>query len=325
MDELFDSLNSDREYLEGGKKLLINLTENSPHIDHLKKMTRFFQNILFVGFGRPLPVQEGWVWTLTGVQMLWNNMNKKHNVKYLSTRRLQMYPLEDMFNCIREYCGNHNPTTAQFIAGYKTALVSKLTRPGADQDDINDLIIKDYEILIKPPCLWDSKENSIYNDLRNRKFKERLTTRSVEMEACDFVSEFIFKNTLIKDCVICKMCLFARNIQRTDMYVEFIDYSNPKHSVTYTSEDFIHAIETSAGQINVYLHDNYCKRNLKNGISKSLEVFEFLKQCTKHYETNVKDILDGTWHICVERFCVDRNRMFAEEASKVQSKEILNL
>lgn len=48
-------------------------------------------------------------------------------MKSLETRRLQQDALENLFGCIRANCGcNMNPTAVQFVAGFKTAILSNL-------------------------------------------------------------------------------------------------------------------------------------------------------------------------------------------------------
>ncbi|KAG8239809.1 hypothetical protein J437_LFUL018704 [Ladona fulva] len=72
------------------------------------------------------PSHKGWLQTLRGVTLLWNNL-KISNVSSLQLRWLNQDSLENLFGMIRHNCGsNRNPTAMQFIAALKTSLLNGL-------------------------------------------------------------------------------------------------------------------------------------------------------------------------------------------------------
>lgn len=114
-------------------------TDNSPHLEHLKKMYDFFENCTFVGCHCLPPSKEGWVWTIKSILRLYNNLKIKHKIKALCTHRLQQDSLENLFGTIRgNYGSNYNPTSGQFVAGLKTAIQSNLAYLGSGNCKVDD-------------------------------------------------------------------------------------------------------------------------------------------------------------------------------------------
>lgn len=105
----------------------------------------------FIGCARKPPSQEGWIWTLNGIERLWHNLTLKHKIKSIATQRLQQDALENLFGCIRGNCGsNANPTCGQFVAGLKTSILSRLANMGTTGNckTDNNVIINNFDTLL---------------------------------------------------------------------------------------------------------------------------------------------------------------------------------
>ncbi|CAF4918547.1 unnamed protein product [Pieris macdunnoughi] len=113
MDKLFDALNSDSADLRRGEIFSTNLTAKSPHHKLFQSMKYFLKTLKFMGSLRT-PPQEGWIWTINGVERLFKQFANE-GIKSRVTRRLQQDPLENLFGCIRGNCGsNSNPTVGTY-------------------------------------------------------------------------------------------------------------------------------------------------------------------------------------------------------------------
>ncbi|CAF4918573.1 unnamed protein product [Pieris macdunnoughi] len=113
MDKLFDALNSDSADLRRGEIFSTNLTAKSPHHKLFQSMKYFLKTLKFMGSLRT-PPQEGWIWTINGVERLFKQFANE-GIKSRATRRLQQDPLENLFGCIRGNCGsNSNPTVGTY-------------------------------------------------------------------------------------------------------------------------------------------------------------------------------------------------------------------
>lgn len=127
-DELFDCLNADSPDARREKKCSTNMTKCSPHLSIFRNMKNYIGDLKFVGLrprARPA-FQTGWIHTMNAVERLFENL-KSLKVKSLATRRLNLEPLENCFEGIRNNCGSIGyPTITQFISGIETEIMSSL-------------------------------------------------------------------------------------------------------------------------------------------------------------------------------------------------------
>lgn len=86
-----------------------------------------------------------WPITISAIIALWNDIRADGSVTYLMTRRINQDPLENFFGLIRNACGNNrNPTSEQFITGFKMQLYQpfleerSVTAEGNCEPDIDD-------------------------------------------------------------------------------------------------------------------------------------------------------------------------------------------
>ncbi|CAK1589248.1 unnamed protein product [Parnassius mnemosyne] len=70
MDKLFDCVNACTPDLRRGKPYSTNMTNNTPHLTHFTLMKNFFKELTFLGCKRASPSQEGWIWSINGIERI---------------------------------------------------------------------------------------------------------------------------------------------------------------------------------------------------------------------------------------------------------------
>lgn len=326
MDDLFDCVNANTPDLRRGKKYSTNIKNNTPHFIHFANMKKFFGEITFMGCRRTPPSLEGWIWTLNGVERVWKTLSRHKCIKSLETRRLQQDPLENLFGCIRANCGcNTNPTVGQFVAGLKTAVLSNLPFLGSGncEDDENEAIISNFKRLLSPPTgmhtayvdaatLCDELEEEISST-----FEHSIDESSGETQACAYVCGFIVKKNPNK-CENCKKIFVSAYQEGFHSFIEFKEYSEVKKSLIYASKSLVECVERGATIIHSFLQKEAYKKNIKGLVMCQFENsinFEFLNDCIEHKNANINYLFNSVFHICIKRFCILKNRQFAQEYS----------
>lgn len=236
MDDLFDSVNAYTPDRRRGKPLATNIQNSTGHMELFSQMKRFFKEMKFLGCRTPPPSQQGWIWTINGIERVWKNLTKKHkNIKSLATRRLQQDPLENLFGCIRGNCGsNANPTAGQFVAGLKTAVLSNLSHIviGNCENDENAVMISNFKTLIAPDIGTSNiteMEREIQQNI-NYSYSDNLSEgNDGEIDACAYVCGFILKNIPNKKCQVCKQILLAETELPENTFTEFKEYNENKN------------------------------------------------------------------------------------------------
>lgn len=342
MDRLFDCLNSDSIDLRRGKPHSTNLSQHSPHLEYFKKMKQFFQNLKYINCRQTPPSQMGWIWTMNGVERLWRQITKKHkDVRSLATRRLQQDPLENFFGCIRANCGtNSNPTANQFVAAMKTGILSNLAyvSQGNCQNDDNLTIIENIK------CLLNPKEKSTdINTVQNSGGKELVSQMpsaevcwednicddNAELQACAYVCGFLIKRLFAQNiCNICKHIFISTEESVLHTFITFKEYDSLKQSMKYASKPFIACVEKCATSTNKeilkYSHEKNLKQKILQVVSNN-ENFKFLEECFEHYNENKMYIVNSVFHICVKRFCIIKNRTYAEQHAATSLKRKIEI
>jgi hypothetical protein len=119
------------------------LSDNSTHIEYLKKASMGINSLIFIkdgkpGYLHPSLSQNGWLLDITAAQHVWKTM-KKAGVQCLHTRNLNQDPLENTFRAIRPYCGsNNNPTVGQFVDALKTSIINGIAFRGLCETNCKD-------------------------------------------------------------------------------------------------------------------------------------------------------------------------------------------
>lgn len=342
MDKLFDCVNSDSADLRRGKTHATNMSSKSPHKEHFDKMRKFFSTMKFIGCQRKPPSQDGWIMTLNAIERLFRNLAQAYNIKSLATRRLQQDPLENLFGCIRGNCGsNANPTTGQFVAGLKTAIISSLSHIGTtgNCEADNNVIINNFDKLLSAPKSGpkSGSKSGPKEMTQTEKFavevptsiiEENIATDSAEIQACAYVCGFLIKKLPISTCDKCQQIFVATNIDKCHLFVECREYEHYKKSLNYTTKDVVSCVESCAMLIKVFLNDHGHKNYIKKAVTELIKAqvdFEYVKKCSEHGAENIEKIIHTVFIICVKRHCVVKNRMFADEASAAALKRKMKI
>ncbi|CAG4923331.1 unnamed protein product [Colias eurytheme] len=336
MDNLFDCLNSDSQDLKNGKKCCTNMNDRTPHIQLFKKMKSFFQNMEFVGCRSKPPSLYGWIWTINGVEQIWQNIKQKYQISSLCTRKLQQDPLENLFGIIRGNCGaNTNPTTGQFIAALKTAVLSRLATTGAKgtncETDHNEAIINNFKTLFTRSVTTE-KENedegpvpfTIEFNIKELDGEEEMIVTN-DTQACAYVAGFILKKIDTK-CNDCKESLYTKEKGLEHLFIEMKEYDT-KDRLKYGSNILIKTIELCSKYIKSFLEKNSHLENIKSQCTEILLKtikFDFIK-CMNHRNTLIKIIIESIFYICMKRFCSLKNRQFIVEASAAALKKKIKI
>lgn len=322
--DLFNANSSDRNH---GKPFSTNWTSRSPHTVLIKKSKIILNEMEFIGCTRKPPSQTGWLKLLNGYERLWDNLNRKHNIHAIATRRINQDPLENCFGCIRANCGsNDNPTVSQFIAGLKTSIVTNLrnivqSNRNCEEDDAE--LLENFKYLFsktKTTVKIDDIEPNPGSNVSGHEISvcdDEIET-SAETQACAYVCGFIFKK-YSKDCEQCKVAMLAEKPTEIHQFTEFKEYVDGKHSLQYANHSFIACVEKCAEIINEYLEKNPHSENIKNNCLKVIRQkvnFDFLKTCPEHLSDNINMIEQSTAIILIKRFCVLVNRGFASDYSE---------
>ncbi|XP_022833007.1 uncharacterized protein LOC111360937 [Spodoptera litura] len=336
MDQLFDGVNASTPDLRRGKKFSTNIKRSTEHLQMFTKMKHFFSSLEFLGCKGNPPSKEGWIWTLNGIEMIWRTFSSKYKtVESLSTRRLQQDPLENLFGCIRYNCGsNNNPTVAQFVAGLKTAVISNIahTNSGNCEADSNSAIITNFKTLLTPaPDLCTETEQChMEKDIDENitsSLEENLEEGSGEVQACAYVCGFIIKKNK-NNCSHCKKNFVSETPEEVHNFIEFKNYDDVKKSLTYASKSLIACVEKSASVINIFLEKEAYKEDIKKKAIQLLKDsinYGFLEDCVEHKNYNKMYIINSVFHIVVKRYCIQKNRFYAEESSKTALKRKMNI
>ncbi|CAF4883247.1 unnamed protein product [Pieris macdunnoughi] len=326
IDKLFDALNSDSADLRRGKIFSTNMTAKSPHHKLFQNMKYFFKTMKFMGSLRTPPSQEGWIWTINGVERLFKQFANE-GIKSLATRRLQQDPLENLFGCIRGNCGsNSNPTVGQFVAGLKTSILSRLAHigtTGCNCETDNNVVMNNYETLLsvsQPRNCADilASECSAFA-LSSSVEPQNIEEDNAEMQACAYVCGFLIKKICsVNNCEPCKHIFVSTNVEKVHKFVDYKEYNELKKSLHYANKSIISCVEKCATLINSFFKEKSHKRNLKT-IAKEMVLqnvnFDYIKKCEQHGTQNIHHIIESVFFICVKRFCILKNRLFADEAS----------
>ena len=183
-DSVFDCVNSSK--IHSPKKMKSAINEESSHISFLKEAITFIQELhVFEGdkeITNRIKCLKGWLVTLNAIILIWDDLSKNHNFKFLLTRRLNTDPLENFFGTIRQQGGNSdNPTPIQFIRAFRKLFFSSFlsSSTGNCADDYGSLLASQYTekpdvpVLVtpstQPPNLaietTDYRENNVQANL----------------------------------------------------------------------------------------------------------------------------------------------------------------
>lgn len=107
--------------------------------------------------------------------------------------------------------------------------------------------------------------------------------------------------------------------------MDFKEYDNAKKKLNYVSEKFykILCVENCATICNNLYETLSYSLNLKKLAICKLEKdvnFSFLAQCEEHLKENVDFICNSVFHITVKRFCLVKNRQFADYQKLLKRK-----
>ncbi|KAL4702878.1 hypothetical protein ACJJTC_005789 [Scirpophaga incertulas] len=98
-------------------------------------------------------------------------------------------------------------------------------------------------------------------------------------------------------------------------------------SLNYSSKDLVTCVEYCACIINNFLkekgHISCLSKTVLQNLKENVD-FNFL-QCETHKEENMNKITLCVPMICVKRFCILKNRKFAEESSAIALKRKMNI
>lgn len=337
VDCLFDALNADSADLRRGKKFSQNLSDRSPHLKFFKEMCSEIKKLEFIGAKQRPPSQDGWLQTMIGVERLWKNLKNKYptEVGSLATRRLQQDPLENFFGCVRGNCGsNANPTVAQFVSGFKTAIVSSITHTNSRtncESDQNNILSNLNHFLTsqkRQPSERDhdaeeeSQSSAILVDLENHD----PNIMESDEQACAYVCGYIIKRMNLS-CTHCLQSLASEDRNSSHLFVSYKEYDE-KERLRYANDALIKCTEACASIMYSYLNENAHLSDLKSKIINIWREhinFEFTNHCQAHSTNITNTIMCSVFHICINRFCVKKNRMFSEEASRSSLRRKINI
>lgn len=288
-------------------------------------MKKTIRGMIFANARSPPPSQAGWIQTLNAVERLWRNLNKL-GIKSLATRRLNQDPLENFFGCVRYNCGsNYNPTISQFIAGFKSAIITNLRQSSRNKncEDDDAILCNNLQSFLISPIVQSEMQTQHNEDFFQDCLidESEIEALSSEVQACTYVCGFVIKKINNK-CTQCINVLTALpGSEPAHLFTEFKEYQDTKNSLNYASIDFVMAVEKVASLSKTFLSENLHKENLsKNGISflekTCKKEFSFLHKCTTHHEKMYADILHHVFFISMKRFIVLKNRDLSEEAAK---------
>lgn len=151
---------------------------------------------------------------------------------------------------------------------------------------------------------------------------------SGEMQACVYVCGFMIKR-LGPNCKQCHTAMLAdQNTEVSHLFTSFKEYESMHSSLFYVSQNFTKTVEIAATIVNKYLKQQGCgvymKKSLKEILITQID-FQWLLDCSEHFEKNRLYIIVSTICICMKRHCILKNRLFAEEASKRAMKRKINI
>lgn len=253
LDQIFDCLNSST--LKAGKFLRRPITSNSQHVQFMKKMLTFIASIKVINpenkkdATNTLKCLRGLRVTLQGTLELWQQLQRRPEVKFLYTCRLNQDPLENFFGTItiRQQGGNSdNPTPIQFCRAFR-----KLFYDNIAEQSLGNFVGDLDTILVSHPDkkLATVKEESSEpfevedSDYRLHEIENNLTC----MNAITYVAGYLLKKCLEKHkCKICAEHLVNPELDSsTKLFCYFKAYQSktkPFSGLLIPSEDFVHYI-----------------------------------------------------------------------------------
>ena len=92
---------------------------------------------------RRIKCLQGWLVSLNGILLIWEDLKKNHNFKFLLTRKLNTDPLENFFATIQQQGGIFvDPSPTQFTRAFRKLLFSSLlnSSTGNSAEDLDSLL-----------------------------------------------------------------------------------------------------------------------------------------------------------------------------------------
>lgn len=215
MNDLGDSLNSSNLYTKNKNRAPL-----SPKNGHIKNMLE--NGLKTLGtlrtvLGKVPPCFEGLFQSITACLMLYDDLNKNYQVKYLLTRRLTQDALENAFAIFRHKGGsNDNPTARSFRLSFRhlfCANLKKNTSSSNCEDDQQEFIFNVQDSSSSLPLLSSASSNIGNTDTDASEDEEKPTSSKSSikvpkptLEDCSvrYTAGFILRKCLHK--YKCKTC-----------------------------------------------------------------------------------------------------------------------
>ncbi|XP_039308365.1 uncharacterized protein LOC105204150 isoform X2 [Solenopsis invicta] len=214
-DDLFDSFNRKER-----KSLSSIISSSSNHIAFWQNAVKKIRKMDFVEIGTHKYIRRNtkclvnWVWTIRGAMNLWNKL-QRNGFSSFNLRFINQDVVENCFSQIRDHGHrNNNPTPYQFVASFKTLVITNLTSKHS----------------ISANCIENNDGTSLSllkmmstSEITEEKDNEEINAYSECTQPCRFATKCylhvdaqqIIKNVLTKCATQCEACV--QNLQHDDI------------------------------------------------------------------------------------------------------------
>ena len=144
MNNLFDCFNSENYVHPNTYKRAI--SDKSSHIQFFNEMIAYIKSWDIGNVSNDVfKFNKGWIITIRSVMMLWDDLKKEGEFRFLLTRQLNQDPLENFFGMVRMDAGcNKDPPVSGFHGTIKKTMMASLLKPPPGkncEDDMDNFLL----------------------------------------------------------------------------------------------------------------------------------------------------------------------------------------
>lgn len=324
LNKVFDTLNSGSQ--TDFKSVYRNpVTNTSRHLAMWEAAIPWIQSWKFVdNNGKDLPNKSSWIWTIRGVQLIWNKL-QTYGLTELATRHLSSDCIENFNGQIKSSCGsNPKPNVTQFQYAFKGALINAKKPPhslksNCEDDrsyqltDLSSLLYADFDVEESTPVQEehisdhseDEETDLVLDDLNKVEYQNGSV----------IARKILITMTTKTKCTECKGSMYVKCRNElspcTLKYHQSLDHdkSISAQNRYFPSQNFTRNFSQGVVFVDRLLPKFGHREDLYTFVSKKLEKTLHLSWlgCQEHSNALKSVFLEHIIHFSSNKFCTNRN------------------
>lgn len=317
-DKLFNTFNSSSLYCS--QQFRNALRNDSEHFEFLDRCLEYLEKLTLPN-GKSLPCINGWKISIKSLKMLWADLHKIHNFKFLLTNRLNQDCAENMFSIVRGKGGHRdNPTPEQFRGAFRQIVVDQLliqsdkSNCKVDLDqvllDVSSLSNVSTQEHVQQPNQDDMDQNMIVSPETVSVMRVFNTPNVSVQNVCVYMAGYLLKKIKIS-CENCQQKCMLKIIPENEEMYTFIKEKtyDGRGSLVCPSPKFASFIEDVETYFSLnfsnYMHMSRVMYRLFTGLKmcmeNSIELFCGDRTCYLKLECAVKLFFRVRVHASIKR------------------------